>query len=81
MIFGIQGGVAGQRTPLDTSLFLRKAPTIFPTQGATSGDPITHIENMIALKERGWWDPGEMVTHTMPFDDVQKAYDMYENYE
>ncbi|MCI0796101.1 MAG: zinc-binding dehydrogenase [Chloroflexi bacterium] len=81
VIFGIQGGVAGQRTPLDTSLFLRKAPTIIPTQGATSGDPITHIENMIALKERGWWDPGEMVTHTMPFDDVQKAYDMYENYE
>ena len=73
VIFGIQGGVAGQRMPLDTSLFLRKAPT--------SGDPITHIENMIALKERGWWDPGEMVTHTMPFDDVQKAYDMYENYE
>lgn len=81
IVFGIQGGVAGHRTPIDTSLFLRNAPTIIPTQGATSGDPITHIENMIELRERGWWDPTEMVTHSMEFDDVQKAYDMYENYE
>lgn len=81
IIFGIQGGVAGYRTPIDTSLLLRKAPTIIPTQGATSGDPITHIENMIELKERGWWDPGEMATHMMKFDDVQQAYDMYEQRE
>ena len=36
---------------------------------------------MIELRERGWWDPGEMVTHRMAFDDVKTAYDMYENRE
>ena len=81
IIFGIQENAAEDRVPMDTSLFLRKAPTIIPTQGASSGDPITHIENMIALKERGWWDPGEMATHIMKFDDVQRAYDMYEQRE
>ena len=78
IIFGIQENASGERARLDTSLFLRKAPTIIPTQGATSGDAITHIEKMIELKERGWWDPGEMATHLMPFDEVQRAYDMYE---
>ena len=36
---------------------------------------------MIELKDRGWWDPGEMKTHEMKFDDVQEAYDQYEQYE
>ena len=49
--------------------------------GAGSGDPIKHIEKMVDLKERGWWDPGGMATHLMKFDDVQKAYDMYEQRE
>ena len=81
IIFGIQENAGEERVPLDTSLFLRKAPTIIPTQGATSGDPITHIETMIDLKERGWWDPGEMATHMMKFEDVQRAYDMYDRRE
>ena len=68
-------------TPLDTSNFFRSTPTIIPTVGAASGDAITHIENMIELKSRGWWDPGEMLTHRMRFDEVNRAYDMYESYE
>ena len=51
------------------------------TSGAGSGDPIGHIDRMIELKDRGWWDPGEMKTHEMKFDDVQEAYDQYEQYE
>ena len=81
VLFGIQENAAEDRIPMDTSLFLRNAPTIIPTQGASSGDPITHIETMVALKERGWWDPGEMATHIMKFDEVQRAYDMYEQRE
>ncbi|MCD5400200.1 MAG: hypothetical protein LR120_10740, partial [Dehalococcoidia bacterium] len=49
--------------------------------GAGSGDPIGHIDRMIELKGRGWWDPGEMKTHEMKFDNVQEAYDQYERYE
>ena len=32
---------------------------------------------MIELKQRGWWDPAEMITHRVGFDDVKQAYDMY----
>ena len=28
-----------------------------------------------------WWNPGEMKTHEMKFEDVQNAYDQYEQYE
>ena len=36
---------------------------------------------MIELKERGWWDPGEMKTHEMKFSEVNAAYDQYEQYQ
>jgi L-iditol 2-dehydrogenase len=81
ILFGIQGGLAGQKTPIDTSYFLRSQATIIPTAGAGSGDAIGHIQNMVELRERGWWDPAQMITHRMKFDDVQRAYDMYENRE
>lgn len=83
IIFGIQqgAGMHGNMTPIDTQYFLANTPTIIPTAGATSGDAIGHIENMVELKARGWWDPGEMVTHRMKFHEVKKAHDMYENRE
>ncbi|MCH8063217.1 MAG: zinc-binding dehydrogenase, partial [Chloroflexi bacterium] len=79
IIFGVQGGAPGSKTSIESDLWMRNLPTIIPTVGAASGDAITHIENMIELKARGWWDPGEMVTHNIKFDEVQRAYDMYEN--
>ena len=81
IIFDIQAGPTGRKTEIDTSIFLKNAPTIIPTSGAGSGDPIGHIDRMIELKERGWWDPGQMKTHEMKFDNVQEAYDQYEQYE
>ena len=30
------------------------------------------------MRERGWCDPGKLLTHRMPFSNVQAAYDMYE---
>ncbi|MCD5400034.1 MAG: zinc-binding dehydrogenase [Dehalococcoidia bacterium] len=81
ILFGIQGGLPGDMTPVNMSSFLAKMPTIIPTVGAVSGDAVSHIENMVELKQRGWWDPGEMATHTKKFDDIKAAYDMYENYE
>ncbi|SVD98737.1 uncharacterized protein METZ01_LOCUS451591, partial [marine metagenome] len=81
IIFGIQGGLPGDMTPVNMSSFLAKMPTIIPTVGAASGDAVSHIENMVELKQRGWWDPGEMATHAKKFDDIKAAYDMYESYE
>jgi L-iditol 2-dehydrogenase len=77
VIFGIQGG---DIVPVDTRTWMDQQPTIIPTTGARSGDPTTHIKNMVALKERGLVDPGRMVTHRLNFDveDVNKAYQMYE---
>ena len=77
VIFGIQGG---DIVPVDTRAWMDQQPTIIPTTGARSGDPTTHIKNMVALKERGLVDPGRMVTHRLNFDveDVNKAYQMYE---
>ncbi len=80
IIFGLIGGVE-EMTPLNFGQFFMNTPTIVPTVGAASGDAVGHIERMVELKERGWWDPGEMVTHRMAFDDVKAAYDMYENRE
>ena len=37
----------------------------------------THIETMIELKQRGWWNPAEMITHRLKFEEVKGAYDMY----
>ena len=78
IIFGLIGGTEDM-TPLHFRQFFGNTPTIVPTAGASSGDAVGHIERMVELKERGWWDPGEMVTHRMTFDDVKPAYDMYEN--
>jgi L-iditol 2-dehydrogenase len=81
ILFGILAGDINTAVPINTSNFQRTAATIIPTNGAGSGDPITHIETMIELKDRGWWNPGEMVTHRLRFEEVTKAYDTYENYE
>jgi len=77
VIFGVQGG---DIVSVDTRTWMDQQPTIIPTTGARSGDPTTHIKNMVALKERGIVDPGRMVTHCLNFDveDVNKAYQMYE---
>ena len=32
---------------------------------------------MVALKQRGWIDPGLLKSHNLQFDDAKKAYDMY----
>ena len=33
---------------------------------------------MVNLRQRGWADPGQLITHRMGFSNVQNAYDMYE---
>lgn len=81
IIFGIQEGGGDGTIPLVFRSMFKEGITVVPTQGAASADAIDHIQTMVELKQRGWWDPGEMVTHRMNFDDVNAAYDMYENIE
>jgi len=75
IIFGVQ---SEKYIPLEHNNLMEKQPHIIPTTGARSGDPISQIRDMVALRQRGWCDPAQLITHRMGFSDVQSAYDMYE---
>ena len=75
ILFGIQ---TQDMVPLEHRLWMDRQPTIIPTTGARTPDPITQIQTMVGLMERGSLDPGRMVTHRLPFEKVQTGYDMYE---
>ena len=75
ILFGIQ---SDDFVPLEHNLLMEKQPTIFPTTGARSADPISQIQDLVSLRERGWCEPADLITHRLPFSDVQQAYDMYE---
>ena len=75
IVFGIQ---EEEFIPLEHNWLMDKQPRIIPTTGARSGDPISHIQEIVALRQRGWCDPSGLVTHRMGFSDVQQAYDMYD---
>lgn len=44
---------------------------------AATNEPIQEIRDIVALKERGWIDPGVLKTHDVAFEDAQEAYEMY----
>ena len=75
ILFGIQ---SDDFVPIEHNLLMEKQPSIFPTTGARSADPISQIQDLVSLRERGWCEPANLITHRLPFSDVQKAYDMYE---
>ena len=58
-----------------------KQPRVIPTVGARSGDPTSHVKEIVGLRQRGWCDPGTLITHRMGFSQAQTAYDMYEQRE
>ncbi len=75
ILFGIQ---SDQYVPVEHNLLMEKQPTIIPTTGARSLDPISQIQDLVGLRQRGWCEPAELITHRLPFSQVQTAYDMYE---
>jgi len=44
---------------------------------AATHEPIQEIRDIVALKERGWIDPGVLKTHDVKFENVQEAFEMY----
>ena len=44
---------------------------------AATHEPIQEIRDIVALKERGWIDPGVLKTHDKKFEDAQEAFEMY----
>jgi L-iditol 2-dehydrogenase len=71
--------LGGRSTQFNHSAWMRKAATIIPTQVAGTDRPTDTIRQMIRMKERGYVDPGKLVSHRVGFnvEDVQHAYDMY----
>lgn len=70
-------GQGGKIAEFPHQEFMFKAARIIPTQVAATDKPTQDIREMIALKERGWADPGVLKSHNLDFTDVQQAYDMY----
>jgi len=82
VMFGQQPNTPeGQLAPLDAKELLYKNAKLRATAASQSGDVVTHIQTMVELRQRGWWDPAEMISHRIPFDNVQQAYDMYDQRE
>ena len=75
ILFGIPSDAY---VPIEHHWLMDKQARIIPTTGARSGDAISHIREIVGLRERGWCDPGQLITHRMGFSQVQAAYDMYE---
>jgi len=75
IVFGIQ---ADEFVSIEHSWIMDKQPRMIGTTGARSGDPTSQIKHMVALRQRGWCEPANLITHRMGFTDVQKAYDMYD---
>ena len=44
---------------------------------AATHEPVKEIRDIVALKERGWIDPGVLKTHDAKFEDAQAAFEMY----
>ncbi len=63
--------------PFRYNAMMDKIPTILITVGARTPDPTKHIEECVDLVAQGRLDLSSMVTHRLPFDQVQRAYDMY----
>ena len=63
--------------PFRYNAMMDKLPTILVTVGARTPNPTQHIEECVDLVAQGRLDLSHMVTHRLPFDQVQRAYDMY----
>ena len=75
IIFGVQ---TDDRVLVTHDTLMDKQARIIPTTGARSGNPTAHIKKIVDLRQRGWCDPGKMITHRMGLSQVQAAFDMYE---
>lgn len=75
MVFGIQ---SDELIPVEHNLLMERQPQLIPTTGGRLREPMAPIKTMVELKRRGWCDPGQMLTHRMPFEEVQRAFELYE---
>ncbi len=63
--------------PFKHMAWMGKVATLIPCSSISSPDPTGDINEVIALMDKGWIDPSQLITHDLTFDDVPKAYEMY----
>lgn len=80
LMFGGQQetGDPNPTVPIDARSLLYRNAKLISTAAGASGSVTNHIHQMVALKQRGWWDPAELITHRLPFDDLADAFRMYD---
>ena len=81
ILFGIHHEVDSSNKVLSSESvneLIRNEIVIKSIGPAGRANPTEHIREMIRLKERGWWDPANLITHKMKLNEITQAYDMYE---
>lgn len=61
--------------------WMSKNITVRATVVAATSQPVKEIREIVALRDRGWIDPGKLKTHNWSWDRVQEAFDMYSHQE
>ncbi len=61
------------------SEWMLKNVTIRATTVALTNTPVKEIREIVALRDRGWIDPGKLKTHNWSWDRTQDAFEMYAN--
>jgi threonine dehydrogenase-like Zn-dependent dehydrogenase len=64
-------------TSFDHRKWMSKNIQMNATVIAATNEPVKEIRDIVALKERGWIDPGVLKTHETKFEDAQDAFEMY----
>jgi threonine dehydrogenase-like Zn-dependent dehydrogenase len=78
----ISFSLVGERSvPFNHRGSMAKNLQINSTLIAATGQPVQEIREIVALRDRGWIDPGVLKTHEMSFDEVYDAYEMYRKRE
>jgi L-iditol 2-dehydrogenase len=62
---------------IDHRKWMSKNIQLNATVIAATEEPIQEIRDIVALKERGWIDPGVLKTHDTTFENAQDAFEMY----
>jgi len=63
--------------PFAHAAWMRKAAHLIPTVSGGSPTPTKAIDEAVTLRDRGWFDPAELITHRWSWDRVPEAFDMY----
>jgi L-iditol 2-dehydrogenase len=66
--------------PFNHATWMRKQARLVPTVSASTPNPTREITELVRLRELGWIDPAQLITHRWKWDRVPEAYEMYSNH-